>query len=167
MTPRPPEDDRPPRWPAVPAVVTLAACAALTVAVVWAGAEPGVATLKSRAAQAVAAGDDAAAALHYRHLLAIEPTEASHAYAMALAADRLGRRAEAMAVLTKIAPSAGGGFAPAHLKQAEWLVEDRVLRGATDVDAWAAAHRHAEAAERDPTLSRSAAELLDVIRTAR
>ncbi|HEX8323491.1 MAG TPA: hypothetical protein VF595_06205 [Tepidisphaeraceae bacterium] len=156
-------DARPARWPMVPAGVALAAIATMTLSVVLAGATPDVTTLRSKAEQAVARKDDRTAALHYRHLLALQPQQPAHAFALAEAIDRTGRRGEAMAVLGTIAPISGDGYAPAHLRQAEWLVEARVLRGASDAATLTAARAHATAAARDDKTRSAANGLLDIL----
>ena len=158
--------ERPARWPAVPAIVAILLCVGLTVAVLWTGAEPSVAALEGKAADAVAAHDDRTAILYYRHLLAIEPTQPAHAMNLALAIDRIGRREEAIAVLTAVAPVAGGGYGPAHLQLADWMVGQLVLRGATDRAGWDLAGCHAKAAAEDPASQAAATALLEIINGA-
>lgn len=155
--------ERPALWPAVPAVVAILLCVGFTVAVLWTGAEPGVAALQGKAAAAVAGHDDRTAILYYRHLLAIKPSQPAHAMNLAMAIDRIGRREEAIAVLTAVAPTAGGGYGPAHLQLADWMVGQLVLRGTADRAGWDAARHHAKVAEGDPASRLAAAALLEII----
>lgn len=157
------DTDRPARWPAAPAAAVLTVCGALSLYVAFATAVPDVDHLQSRGDAAIAAGDHAAATLHFRHLLALEPNEPRHAFALATALDRQKRRGEAMAVLGTVAPVDGVGHAPAHLALAEWTVEARVLGASIDDRALDAAKAHAAAAMRDASLRPQAAALSDVI----
>ncbi|MDB5324739.1 MAG: hypothetical protein JWM57_308 [Phycisphaerales bacterium] len=157
------ETERPAFWPAVPAVIAILLCVGLTAAVVWTGAEPSVATLQAKAAAAVARHDDRTAVLYYRHLLALEPAQPAHALKLALAIDRIGRRDEAIAVLTAVAPVAGSGFGPAHLQLADWLVSGLVLGSKGDRAGWDIARRHAKAAQNDPASQAAATALLEIV----
>lgn len=157
------QEARQPLWPVIPAAAALLLCCGLTAYVALAGAEPEPASLKANAQTATAAGRHSAAVLHYQHLLAIEPGNAGHVVSLAAALDRLKRRPEAIAVLSTVAPLDGGGFAPAHLKLAEWAVESRVLGGQMNGAAIDDAMRHARAAKADPALRQQADALIDIL----
>ena len=117
---------------AVPAAVGLLVCLALTLLVLLKSAKPDIAAIKIRADAALAAGDTKTAQLDYQHLLALQPDQPRHAYDLARTLDADKRRREAAAVLGRIAPATGGGYAPAQLLLAEWAIEARVLGGVTD-----------------------------------
>jgi hypothetical protein len=139
----------------------------LTAYVTLAGTTSDVARVKTKADAALAAGQFSAAALHYQHLLALEPDRPSHVVELANVLDRLKRRPEGIAVLSTVAPLPAGGYGPAHLKLAEWIAEAGVMGGDVSDNAVRTAIDHARAATADPALRERADVLIDILQSRR
>ena len=149
----------PEQWIALPAAVALILCAAATVFVFSTSADVNAATIQTKAEQDVARGDFKTACLRYEHLLALKPDQPEYAYQLAETLDRLKRRQEAMQVLSLIAPANADGYAPAHLQQAEWLIEAYVLGNDPNPDLLKAARLHLSHPFPDPKDQQRDAEL--------